>query len=54
MDSSIPLEGKINELSAKIKAANLPADLTEKLEEEVSVLGGSLKSDPSAGSIGTA
>lgn len=50
MDSSIPLEGKIKELEEKIKAALLPADLAEKLEEEISVLRLSIKGDPSAGS----
>jgi len=50
MDSSAPLEGKIKELEKKIKNANLPADLAEKLEEEISVLGASMKGDPSAGS----
>ena len=50
MDSAIPLEGKIKDLVEKIKQASLPVDLAEKLEEELSVLHGSLKSDPSAGS----
>lgn len=50
MDSAIPLEGKIQELEEKIKKASLPADLAEKLNEEISVLRLSLKGDPSAGS----
>ena len=47
MDVSLPLEGKIKELEEKIKLASLPADLTEKLEEEISVLRLSLKGDNS-------
>ncbi len=50
MDPTIPLAGKIKEIEEKIKAANLPVDLAEKLIEEISVLQSSLKSDPSAGS----
>lgn len=50
MDSNFPLENKIKEIGEKIKQAQLPADLSEKLNEEVSVLQSSLKSDPSAGS----
>ena len=50
MDSSVPLEGKLKELEKKIKQAILPADLTEKLEEELSVLRGSLRSDATAAS----
>lgn len=38
MDLNTPLEGKIKEIEEKIKLANLPAELLEKLEEEVSVL----------------
>lgn len=38
MDSSVPLENKINELSEKIKSAKLPLGLQEKLEEEISLL----------------
>lgn len=38
MDSAIPLEGKIKELEEKIKQANLPQDLAEKLTEEISLL----------------
>lgn len=45
MDSSIPLEGKIQDLEEKIKQASLPADLAEKLNEEVSVLRLSLKGE---------
>ncbi|MBI2613813.1 MAG: AAA family ATPase [Candidatus Levybacteria bacterium] len=45
MDSNTPLESKIKELEEKIKAAKLPADLAEKLEEEISVLGASLRSE---------
>ncbi len=41
MDSNAPLESKIKELEEKIKAANLPADLAEKLGEEISLLHGS-------------
>lgn len=40
MDSSIPLENKIKELEEKIKKADLPSDLTEKLQEELSLLHG--------------
>ena len=50
MDSNVPLESKIKELEEKIKAAHLPLDLTEKLEEEISVLRLSLKGDLSTGS----
>jgi ATP-dependent Lon protease len=45
MDSQIPLEGKIKELEEKIRQASLPADLAEKLDEEVSVLRLSLKGE---------
>lgn len=48
MDSNAPLEGKINEIEQKIKSANLPADLAEKLEEEISLLRVSF--NPMAGS----
>ena len=47
MDSHIPLEGKIKDLEEKIKQASLPADLAEKLNEEVSVLRLSLKGENS-------
>lgn len=47
MDSNTPLESKIVELEGKIKAASLPADLTEKLTEEISVLRLSLKGENS-------
>ncbi|MBI4089329.1 MAG: AAA family ATPase [Candidatus Levybacteria bacterium] len=38
MNSTLPLGGKLEELEKKIKVANLPNDLLEKLEEEISVL----------------
>jgi ATP-dependent Lon protease len=38
MDSSTPLESKIKEIEEKIKVANLPASLLEKLNQEISVL----------------
>ena len=47
MDSISPLESKIKELQERIKVARLPADLAEKLKEEVSVLELSLKGDNS-------
>lgn len=47
MDQSSPLESKIIELEGKIKAAGLPADLAEKLNEEISVLRLSLKGENS-------
>jgi ATP-dependent Lon protease len=47
MDLNTPLESKIKELGEKIKAARLPAPLTEKLNEEISVLGLSLRSENS-------
>lgn len=50
MDSNVPLESKIKEIEEKIKAANLPIPLAEKLNEEVSVLRLSLKGDPSPSS----
>lgn len=50
MDSSTPLDGKIKEFEEKIKQANLPAGLAEKLIEEISLLRVSLKGDPTGGS----
>jgi len=47
MDSNVPLEDKIKELEEKITSAQLATDLTEKLEEEISVLRLSLKGDNS-------
>lgn len=47
MDSAIPLEGKIKEIEEKIKIANLPSNLSEKLTEEISVLRLSLKGENS-------
>jgi len=47
MDSGSPLESKIKELQEKIRVTRLPADLAEKLKEEVSVLELSLKGDNS-------
>jgi ATP-dependent Lon protease len=47
MDSNVPLESKIQEIEEKVKAAQLPPDLAEKLEEEVSVLRLSLKGENS-------
>lgn len=49
MDSSVPLEEKIKELEEKIKAADLPADLAEKLIDEISLLKLSLNPTTSAG-----
>jgi len=48
MDSNVPLEGKIKEIEEKIKQSSLPADLSEKLIEEISLLRVSL--NPSTGS----
>lgn len=45
MDSSAPLESKIQELEEKIKSTNLPLPLAEKLQEEISVLRLSLKGE---------
>lgn len=47
MDSNSPLESKIIELEEKIKIASLPADLSEKLKEEISVLKLSLNGENS-------
>lgn len=47
MDSNVPLESKIKELEGKIKTANLPLNLAEKLTEEISVLRMSLKEENS-------
>jgi len=47
MDSNTPLESKIVELEERIKAAHLPPDLSEKLQEEISVLRLSLRGDNS-------
>ncbi|MBF8249557.1 MAG: ATP-dependent protease La, ATP-dependent Lon protease [Candidatus Levybacteria bacterium] len=47
MDSKTPLESKILEIEGKIKTAQLPADFTEKLNEELSVLRLSLKGENS-------
>jgi ATP-dependent Lon protease len=47
MNSNAPLEGKIKELEGKIKNANLPVPLAEKLNEEISVLRLSLQGDNS-------
>ncbi|MDZ4228291.1 MAG: AAA family ATPase, partial [Candidatus Levybacteria bacterium] len=49
MDSTIPLESKIQELEGKIKQAGLPSDLTEKLTEEINLLRLSLKSNAQSG-----
>src|SRR3989344_1604761 len=48
MDQNTPLESKIVELEGKIKIANLPIPLAEKLREEISVLRLSL--NPTTGS----
>jgi len=50
MDSFTVLEGQIQKLEEKAKTSSLPADLLEKVEEEIALLRGSLKSAPSAGS----
>jgi len=47
MDSNTPLESKIVELEERIKVAHLPSDLSEKLQEEISVLRLSLQGDNS-------
>lgn len=47
MDSNTPLESKIIELEERIKVANLPIPLAEKLNEEISVLRLSLKGENS-------
>lgn len=47
MDSGVPLENKIQEIEQKIKSANLPQDLLEKLNEEISLLRISLKNENS-------
>jgi len=47
MDSSTPLESKIKELEEKIKTAELPLPLAEKLNEEISVLRLSLQGENS-------
>lgn len=47
MDSDTPLEGKIQEIEQKIKAANLPQALFEKLNQEISVLRLSLQGENS-------
>lgn len=47
MDSNVPLEGKLKELEEKIKSAQLPQDLQEKLNEEISLVRVSLKSENS-------
>lgn len=52
MDSSAPLENKIKEIEEKVKTANLPADLAEKLNEEISVLQLSLNPSASSGQGG--
>ena len=50
MDSTAPLDSKITEIAEKIKNAKLPADLDEKLTEEINVLKLSLKGDSSGAS----
>lgn len=52
MDLNTPLESKIKEIEEKIKAASLPSDLAEKLNEEVSVLRLSLNPSASSGQGG--
>lgn len=47
MDSNATLESKIVEIEEKIKTAHLPSELTEKLNEEISVLRLNLKSENS-------
>jgi len=47
MDSNVPLESKIKEIEEKIKTAQLPASLAEKLNEEISVLRLSLQGENS-------
>ncbi len=53
MDLDAPLEGKLKEIEEKIKQANLPADLSEKLTEEISVLRLSLNPSTSSGQGGS-
>ncbi|MEK7518192.1 MAG: AAA family ATPase [Patescibacteria group bacterium] len=50
MDISLPLETQIQKLEEKIKEAQLPSDLLEKIEEEISLLRASLKGGSSASS----
>jgi len=47
MDSNTPLESKIKELEKRIKNVPLPANLAEKLDDEISVLRLSLKGENS-------
>lgn len=48
MDSSNVLDAQIQKLEEKAKAASLPSDLLEKIDEEIALLRGSLKSGPTA------
>ena len=48
MNIDVPLESKIKEIEERIRVASLPAELAEKLKEEISVLRLSL--NPTAGS----
>ncbi len=49
MDPSSVLENQIQKLEEKAKAASLPEDLLEKINEELTLLRSSLKNAPSAG-----
>src|SRR3989344_3167899 len=49
MDVSTPLESQIEKLEEKVKAAALPPDLLEKINEEISLLRASLKGSSSSG-----
>jgi len=49
MDASGILENQIQKLEEKVKAASLPEDLLEKIEEELEILRSTLKVGPQAG-----
>ncbi len=51
MDVSLPLEAQIEKLEEKVKEAQLPSDLLERIQEEISLLRGSLKEGSSGGSF---
>jgi len=53
MDSTNVLETQIQKLEEKAKAASLPADLLEKIDEEIALLRGSLNPTASSGQAGS-
>jgi len=53
MDSANVLEGQIQKLEEKAKASSLPADLLEKIEEEIALLRGSLNPTAASGQAGS-